>query len=86
MAEADTEGIRRHCEGHDTTLVFSNSRRQAENAADRLNAVWSAREQGVNDGVAVGSGEIGTGALRMVRSWRITAVCRIRCDATSRRS
>lgn len=49
-------------EGHDTTLVFSNSRRQAENAADRLNAVWSAREQGENDGVAVGSGEIGTGA------------------------
>ena len=48
-------------EGHDTTLVFSNSRRQAENAADRLNAVWSAREQGENDGVAVGSGEIGTG-------------------------
>ena len=48
--------------GHDTTLVFSNSRRQAENAADRLNAVWSAREQGENDGVAVGSGEVGTGA------------------------
>ena len=48
-------------EQHDTTLVFSNSRRQAENAADRLNAVWSAREQGESEGVAVGSGEVGTG-------------------------
>ena len=48
-------------EQHDTTLVFSNSRRQAENAADRLNAVWSAREQGESDGAAVGSGEVGSG-------------------------
>ena len=48
-------------EGHDTTLVFSNSRRQAENAADRLNAVWSAREHGDNDGATVGRGAIGTG-------------------------
>ena len=48
-------------EGHDTTLVFSNSRRQAENAADRLNAVWSAREMDERDGDAVGRGEIGTG-------------------------
>ena len=48
-------------EGHDTTLVYSNSRRQAENAADRLNAVWSAREMGESDGVAIGSGEVGTG-------------------------
>ena len=48
-------------EGHDTTLVFSNSRRQAENAADRLNAVWLAREMGEMDGNVVGSGEVGTG-------------------------
>ena len=48
-------------EGHDTTLVFSNSRRQAENAADRLNAVWSAREYGDDGGVSVGRGSIGTG-------------------------
>lgn len=48
-------------EKHDTTLVFANSRRQAENAADRLNAVWSTREEGERESVAVGSGEIGTG-------------------------
>ena len=47
-------------ESHDTTLIFANSRRQAENTADRLNAAWSAREIGEDDGVVVGSGFLGS--------------------------
>lgn len=48
-------------ESHDTTLVFTNSRRQAENTADRLNQVLVARDAGADEGVAVGSGERGSG-------------------------
>ena len=48
-------------DAHDTTLVFSNSRRQAENTADRLNAEHAARARGDDDGDAVGSGVIGSG-------------------------
>ena len=48
-------------DAHDTTLVFANSRRQAENTADRLNAAHVAREQDGDDGHAVGSGIIGSG-------------------------
>ncbi len=46
---------------HDTTLVFANSRRQAENTAERLNAEWMARERGGEEGAAVGNGVIGSG-------------------------
>ena len=48
-------------EGHDTTLVFTNSRRQAENTADRLNQVLVARDAGADEGSAIGSGERGSG-------------------------
>ena len=48
-------------ESHDTTLVFTNSRRQAENTADRLNQVLVARDSGADEGSAVGSGERGSG-------------------------
>ena len=48
-------------DAHDTTLVFANSRRQAENTADRLNAAHVAREQDGDDGHAVGSGIVGSG-------------------------
>lgn len=48
-------------DGHDTTLVFTNSRRQAENTADRLNAENAARGRGEVDGDAVGNGVIGSG-------------------------
>ena len=48
-------------DGHDTTLVFTNSRRQAENTADRLNAEQAARGRGDADGDAVGNGVIGSG-------------------------
>ncbi len=37
-------------EAHRTTLVFANSRRQAERAADRLNALYLARQSGRADG------------------------------------
>ena len=43
-------------EGHDTTLVFANSRRQAENTAERLNAVWQARQNGQDEGEVVSGG------------------------------
>ena len=43
-------------EGHDTTLVFTNSRRQAENTAERLNASWQARQSGENEGEVVSGG------------------------------
>ena len=46
---------------HDTTLVFTNSRRQAENTADRLNSAHAARVSGCVDAEAVGSGVIGAG-------------------------
>ena len=48
-------------DSHDTTLVFTNSRRQAENTADRLNAENAARVRGEVDGDAVGNGVIGSG-------------------------
>ncbi len=49
-------------EDHNTTLVFTNSRRQAENTADRLNSALAARETGEEDiASAVGSGERGSG-------------------------
>lgn len=48
-------------DAHDTTLVFTNSRRQAENTADRLNAENAARGRGEDDGDAVGNGVIGSG-------------------------
>ncbi len=43
-------------EEHDTTLVFANSRRQAENTAERLNASWQARQSGENEGEVVSGG------------------------------
>ena len=48
-------------ESHDTTLVFTNSRRQAENTADRLNQVLVARDSGADEGSVVGGGERGSG-------------------------
>ena len=48
-------------DAHDTTLVFANSRRQAENTADRLNAANAARQMSDDDGSEVGNGVIGTG-------------------------
>jgi len=58
-------------EAHHTTLVFANSRRQAERAADRLNDLWLARRSGrgegpealVDDGVARAQGFQGTGTV-----------------------
>ena len=47
-------------ETHDTTLVFANSRRQAENAADRLNTAHGERANGNVEGSAIGSGFIGS--------------------------
>jgi ATP-dependent Lhr-like helicase len=57
-------------EAHRTTLIFANSRRQAERAADRLNELWLARQAGqeggpealAEDGVVKGIGFQGTGA------------------------
>lgn len=46
---------------HDTTLVFTNSRRQAENTTDRLNSAFMARESGEDIESAIGSGEKGSG-------------------------
>ena len=43
-------------EGHDTTLVFANSRRQAENTAERLNSAWQARQVGEQESDVVGGG------------------------------
>ena len=37
-------------ENHQTTLVFANSRRQAERAADRLNDLWLSRQAGGEGG------------------------------------
>ena len=48
-------------ECHDTTLVFTNSRRQAENTADRLNQVLVARDAGIDEGSSVGGGDRGSG-------------------------
>lgn len=48
-------------ERHDTTLVFTNSRRQAENTADRLNQVLVARDSGMDEGSSVGGGDRGSG-------------------------
>jgi ATP-dependent Lhr-like helicase len=58
-------------EAHHTTLVFANSRRQAERAADRLNELYLARQAGqeggpealAKDGVAKGVGFQGIGAV-----------------------
>jgi ATP-dependent Lhr-like helicase len=58
-------------EAHRTTLIFANSRRQAERAADRLNDLWLARQSGrgegpealVEDGTAKARGFQGTGAV-----------------------
>ncbi len=43
-------------QAHDTTLVFTNSRRQAENAAERLNASWQARQSKEDDSEVIGAG------------------------------
>ncbi len=48
-------------EEHDTTLVFANSRRQAENTADRLNAAHVARQGGEDGGSVVETGFLGSG-------------------------
>ncbi|MGD8625654.1 MAG: DEAD/DEAH box helicase, partial [Anaerolineae bacterium] len=56
-------------EAHRTTLVFANSRRQAERTADRLNDLWLARQSGrgegpealTRDGVAKHQGMFGVG-------------------------
>ncbi len=48
---------------HETTLIFTNSRRQAENAADRLNSAYIARESDEAPSAAVGSGERGSGVV-----------------------
>jgi ATP-dependent Lhr-like helicase len=58
-------------EAHHTTLIFANSRRQAERAADRLNDLWLARQSGrgsgpealTEAGVAKGRGFQGTGIV-----------------------
>jgi ATP-dependent Lhr-like helicase len=58
-------------EVHHTTLIFANSRRQAERAADRLNDLWLARQSGRGEGpealteagVAKGRGFQGTGTV-----------------------
>jgi ATP-dependent helicase Lhr and Lhr-like helicase len=58
-------------EAHRTTLLFANSRRQAERAADRLNELWLARQAGrpggpealAERGVVKGEGFFGTGAV-----------------------
>ncbi len=46
---------------HDTTLVFTNSRRQAENTADRLNGTHAARESGMDTMPEPVGFEIGAG-------------------------
>ncbi len=58
-------------EAHHTTLIFANSRRQAERAADRLNELWLARQAGLEGGpealaeggAVKGVGFQGTGAV-----------------------
>ncbi len=58
-------------EAHHTTLVFANSRRQAERAADRLNELWLSRKAGheggpeamAKDGVPSALGIQGTGTV-----------------------
>lgn len=58
-------------EAHRTTLIFANSRRQAERAADRLNEVYLSRQAGGErdaaalgvDGTVKGAGIQGTGAV-----------------------
>jgi ATP-dependent Lhr-like helicase len=58
-------------EAHRTTLIFANSRRQAERAADRLNEVYLSRRAGGErdaealgvDGTVKGAGFQGTGAV-----------------------
>ncbi|MCL7454044.1 MAG: DEAD/DEAH box helicase, partial [Anaerolineae bacterium] len=58
-------------ERHRTTLIFANSRRQAERTADRLNELWLSRQAGTadgpealaEDGAVKGAGFHGTGAV-----------------------
>jgi ATP-dependent Lhr-like helicase len=58
-------------EAHRTTLIFANSRRQAERTADRLNELWLSRQAGTGQGAealteagaAKGIGFSGTGAV-----------------------
>ena len=58
-------------EAHHTTLIFANSRRQAERAADRLNDLWLSRQAGgdggpgalTQDGIAKAQGFQGTGTV-----------------------
>jgi ATP-dependent Lhr-like helicase len=58
-------------EAHHTTLIFANSRRQAERAADRLNDLWLARQSGraagsealIEGGTAKAQGFQGTGVV-----------------------
>jgi ATP-dependent Lhr-like helicase len=58
-------------EAHHTTLIFANSRRQAERAADRLNDLWLSRQAGgeggsgalTPDGIAQAQGFQGTGTV-----------------------
>jgi ATP-dependent Lhr-like helicase len=58
-------------EAHRTTLIFANSRRQAERAADRLNDLWLSRQAGQNGGpeammeggAVKGAGFQGTGTV-----------------------
>ena len=85
LAEADTPTCWTMSMNHDTTLVFANSRRQAENTADRMNSeqAWHA-VCGEDDGVAVGNGVVSDQVRRTVRSWPITEVCRTRCGVRSR--
>ncbi|HSR30970.1 MAG TPA: DEAD/DEAH box helicase, partial [Anaerolineae bacterium] len=58
-------------EAHHTTLIFANSRRQAERAADRMNDLYVSRRAGqadgpeamMEDGTVKGIGFMGTGAV-----------------------
>ncbi|MEJ2211328.1 MAG: DEAD/DEAH box helicase, partial [Anaerolineae bacterium] len=58
-------------EAHRTTLIFANSRRQAERTADRLNDLWLARRAGTGqgaealteDGTATNLGFAGSGTV-----------------------
>ncbi len=58
-------------EAHHTTLIFANSRRQAERAADRLNDLWLSRQAGgeggpealIQNGVATSQGIQGSGTV-----------------------
>ena len=71
-------------ESHDTTLVFANSRRQAESAADRLNAAHATRANGGGNGLEIAAGSWDR-VMKAAHSWRTTEVCPIRCDGISRK-